>query len=100
MYYVPGAPLPYSVYLGGSVNLDTWGPGATAHLTGSISLLGVSAYDMNGAFLEDATFTDDGTGSFGTVPEPGSFTLLGTGLVAIVPIARRRKHGQQQRAHR
>jgi len=79
----------------------------TGHATGSSSqtgsiwamLSGIDAVDASGAFISSASFDQSGFGTINTapsagplstVPEPSSMALLGTGLVALIPTARRK----------
>lgn len=78
----------------------------TGHATGnttqtasiSAMLAGVDQVSASGAFIRSATFDQNGFGTFGaapngppsTVPEPSSVALLGSGLVGLIPVLRRK----------
>lgn len=89
---IPGTVIPYDLNVAGTTWLAPFGPGATAHFQGSITLAGISAYDAGWHnVVATASFDDQGNAYFLTTPEPSSLAMLGTGLFALAPFARRRR---------
>jgi hypothetical protein len=90
--YTPGmSSVPYNISALVFLNFTGQGPGASATGHASFQLLSVDARDANFALLATAAFDENGNATFGTVPEPSSLALLGTGLVSMVPIVRRKR---------
>lgn len=91
---VPGGtgPVSFTLFLGGSQVANS--SGLTVSDVPTFLASGysgnVDAVQVNGAngfyVLDDITL-----GGTSTVPEPGSMALLGTGLVGLVPMLRRRR---------
>jgi hypothetical protein len=85
----------------------------TGHASGNMTqtgslwamLGGIDAVDASGALINSASFDQHGFGTLtvtpaagppSTVPEPSAMALLGTGLVALMPAARRRRARQRR----
>jgi hypothetical protein len=91
-----GGPLQYmtSVQADAAIHRDD---ASTFGNIGSI-LTGIDAYDANGQMIGSATFDSFGNAVVGAAvvpvtptPEPATLLLLGSGLVGLVPLIRRRK---------
>ena len=62
----------------------------------SATLQGVDAETAQGQYIASAMFNPDGTGTLDvtspiTTPEPSTIAMLGSGLVGLIPIIRRRR---------
>ncbi|MDB4891323.1 MAG: hypothetical protein JWL61_3178 [Gemmatimonadetes bacterium] len=93
---ITGGPLRYTTSAQADAGIHRDDASTFANL-GSI-LTGIDAYDANGQMIGSATFDSFGNAVVGPsvvpvtpTPEPASMLLLGSGLVGLVPLIRRRK---------
>lgn len=99
--YTGDSPYVFSTYVQGDSYVNNYQHDAgTSSGFGTISATLTRVYATNGSWTSsDALFDDDGNaviqaGQADTTPEPSSIALLASGLVGLIPVARRsRKNG-------
>lgn len=86
-----GATVPYQVSDGWAAYLDRFDPGGTVTFNGDLTLERILAVDPANPrhVYAEASFDDEGNAYF-TTPEPSSIVLLGTGLLGLAPLVRRK----------
>jgi hypothetical protein len=93
---ITGGPLKYTTSAQADAGIHRDDASTYANL-GSI-LTGIDAYDANGLMIGSATFDSFGNAAIGPsvvpvtpTPEPASLLLLGSGVLGLVPLMRRKK---------
>lgn len=89
--YTPGTPLNYYFSVSAITSTQGQGNGASAHAFAGATLTGIDAV-YNGSVTSSVVFDQAGNGYFtASTPEPSSVAFLATGLLGVVPFARRRR---------
>ena len=87
-----GTPSDFQVFFNGATLYDQSNPAAFPYTQFVFNVTGTGSDQLTFAARNDPAYfyLDDASVTLSTTPEPGSLALLGTGMLALVPAARRK----------